>query len=154
MGNLAPSKKPTPLDLERVSSSLGLTQANGKTDLARITALLADAELKSASTQRIDTMIEAKARQDRTGEKGLMLQINKRIKEELGQSVTELKTDMTVQMAVTMIRQRCAEMLRETQIDYANQDWKDLDQRLKQSIYSMIRSSIRLFKELNGIAIH
>ena len=107
----------------------------GRVDVSRAMGLIANQGLLEASSER-------SARKEQAGihsaPKGLIIQINKRIKIALGDSVTNRKTDDEFQEVVALIRSRVLRVLRESNVDYFSKDWEEHDKAIKLEIYTII----------------
>jgi hypothetical protein len=129
--------------IEVIARHGGLIDSDGKPNISRMLALLADKSLKDTVTER---RMEKQAAGHDSIPKGLMLQINKRIKENFGISVTDMKDDSEFQEIVAMVRSAVARALKRSNVDWHAKDFEQQDYAAKQEIYDLINRMIAAYK--------
>lgn len=136
--------------IKTISSQLVLTakdrkilDAGGDPNVGRLMALMADEDLKLAVSERCLEKSEAGYS---SSPRGLMLQINSRIKKALGVSVVERKADSDFQEIVAIIRSACKRQLVGMRVDWDAEDFEKQDKRVKQVIYATIERMAAIYK--------
>ena len=113
-----------------------LTLRNGALDVGRYVALAADKNLKDSVSERSH---DKQLAGFKSAPKGLMLQLNRRIKLALGASVTEKQYDDEFQEVVALIRSALHRQINRSFINWASADAAAQDKALKQSLYDTIQ---------------
>jgi hypothetical protein len=145
MGFFMSKKESKEIALSSLISELKKLSSDGKyPSVSRMLARLADSELKDVLSARSELKTEQTGKKSLP--KGMMLQINKHIKESLGMSVQENKTDADFQDVVGIIRSACKRKLESRKVDWREADAEQRDRAIKDEIYELIVQLAETYK--------
>ena len=122
-------------ELETMAEQRGLVDSNGRPNVGRMLSLIADATLKDAVSTRSADKNEAGFN---SLPKGLMLQINKRIKEAFGLSVADNDADGEFQEAIALCRSAVKRKIESQNIDWFAENAEAQDKAAKAELYDLI----------------
>ena len=131
-----------------VTDNTSLVIDTSGADISRALALVADKKLKDAASSRSHDKQLAGLKSE---PKGLMLQINKRIKLALGISVSAQKDDEEIQELVALIRSKIARTLKAAFVNWGSADAPTQDRAIKSKIYDIIERMVAAYKATKGV---